>query len=76
MSTSTQDEQTTATPLPHFMNASGRTFGKEEEELVIQALRTQWLDAIEKLVQKKRSNDRSRGMSAFSAVKNEKQSLA
>ena len=26
--------------LPHFMNASGRTFGKEEEQLVLEALRS------------------------------------
>jgi perosamine synthetase len=26
--------------LPHFMNANGRTFGKEEEQLVLEALRS------------------------------------
>src|SRR6478735_3368884 len=26
--------------LPHFMNASGRTFGEEEEQLVLEALRS------------------------------------
>lgn len=41
MSTSTKDGGTvTAEQLPHFMNASGRTFGKEEEELVLEALRS------------------------------------
>jgi dTDP-4-amino-4,6-dideoxygalactose transaminase len=41
MSTSTKDgERIIDTSLPHFMNASGRTFGKEEEELVIEALRS------------------------------------
>jgi perosamine synthetase len=41
MSTSTKGEEiVTGEALPHFMNASGRTFGKEEEELVLEALRS------------------------------------
>jgi perosamine synthetase len=41
MSTSTKDGGTVTTEeLPHFMKASGRTFGEEEEELILQALRS------------------------------------
>lgn len=41
MSTSTKGEEiVTGEALPHFMNASGRTFGTEEEELVLEALRS------------------------------------
>ncbi len=41
MSTSTnQGEVVKRETLPHFMNASGRTFGKEEEDLVLEALRS------------------------------------
>lgn len=41
MSTSTDEGGIiTREALPHFMNASGRTFGAEEEQLVLEALRS------------------------------------